>query len=162
MKKNVLIILGIIVGIVLIVGGGTAFWFYTNHISYQKLTSKINEDYDFDISYETEEDGYNYSGSYSKNNNILTYIDDNIEEQSLKFNLYEAVLNEIPYQKYYNKEKLFKGTFSLSTLKQDKELAKILPSDNDFNCEFEITDTYVSHIECEGDSDFSISFFYED
>ena len=95
MKKNVFIILGIILVLVLVAGGGTAFWFYSTHISYQKLASKMNENYDFDISYEAEEDGYSYSGSYEQNNNKLTYIDDNIEEQSLNVNLYEAVLNVI-------------------------------------------------------------------
>ncbi len=159
MKKNVFIILGIILVLVLVAGGGTAFWFYSTHISYQKLASKMNENYDFDISYEAEEDGYSYSGSYEQNNNKLTYIDDNIEEQSLNVNLYEAVLNEIPKQKYYNKDKTFTGSFSLVSLKQNKDLAKLLPSDNSFTCEFEITDTYLSNIECEGDSNFSISFF---
>ena len=91
--------------------------------------------------------------------NKLTYIDDNIEEQSLNVNLYEAVLNEIPKQKYYNKDKTFTGSFSLVSLKQNKDLSKLLPSDNSFTCEFEITDTYLSNIECEGDSNFSISFF---
>ncbi len=159
MKKNVFIILGIILVLVLVAGGGTAFWFYSTHISYQKLASKMNENYDFDISYEAEEDGYSYSGSYEQNNNKLTYIDDNIEEQSLNVNLYEAVLNEIPKQKYYNKDKTFTGSFSLVSLKQNKDLSKLLPSDNSFTCEFEITDTYLSNIECEGDSNFSISFF---
>lgn len=159
MKKNVFIILGIILVLVLVAGGGTAFWFYSTHISYQKLASKMNENYDFDISYEVEEDGYSYSGSYEQNNNKLTYIDDNIEEQSLNVNLYEAVLNEIPKQKYYNKDKTFTGSFSLVYLKQNKDLSKLLPSDNSFTCEFEITDTYLSNIECEGDSNFSISFF---
>lgn len=159
MKKNVFIILGIILVLVLVAGGGTAFWFYSTHISYQKLASKMNENYDFDISYENEEDGYSYSGSYDQNNNILTYIDDNIEEQSLNVNLYETVLNEIPQQKYYNKDKTFTGSFSLVSLKQNKDLSKLLPSDNSFTCEFEITDTYLSNIECEGDSNFSISFF---
>ena len=162
MKKNVLIILGIILGIILLTSGGTIFWLYSNHISYQKLVSRTHENYDFDISYETEEEGYSYFGSYNQNNNILTYIDDNIEERSLNFNLYEAVLNEIPKQKYYNKNKTFTGSFSLVSLKQNKDISKLLPTDNNFNCEFEITDTYVSHIECEGDSNFSISFFYED
>lgn len=159
MKKNEFIILGIILVLVLVAGGGTAFWFYSTHISYQKLASKMNENYDFDISYEAEEDGYSYSGSYEQNNNKLTYIDDNIEEQSLNVNLYEAVLNEIPKQKYYNKDKTFTGSFSLVSLKQNKDLSKLLPSDNSFTCEFEITDTYLSNIECEGDSNFSISFF---
>lgn len=159
MKKNVFIILGIILVLVLVAGGGTAFWFYSTHISYQKLASKMNENYDFDISYEAEEDGYSYSGSYEQNNNKLTYIDDNIEEQSLNVNLYEAVLNEIPKQKYYNKDKTFTGSFSLVSLKQNKDFSKLLPSDNSFTCEFEITDTYLSNIECEGDSNFSISFF---
>lgn len=159
MKKNVFIILGIILVLVLVAGGGTAFWFYSTHISYQKLASKMNENYDFDISYEAEEDGYSYSGSYEQNNNKLTYIDDNIEKQSLNVNLYEAVLNEIPKQKYYNKDKTFTGSFSLVSLKQNKDLSKLLPSDNSFTCEFEITDTYLSNIECEGDSNFSISFF---
>ena len=159
MKKNVFIILGIILVFVLVAGGGTAFWFYSTHISYQKLASKMNENYDFDISYEAEEDGYSYSGSYEQNNNKLTYIDDNIEEQSLNVNIYEAVLNEIPKQKYYNKDKTFTGSFSLVSLKQNKDLSKLLPSDNSFTCEFEITDTYLSNIECEGDSNFSISFF---
>lgn len=159
MKKNEFIILGIILVLVLVAGGGTAFWFYSTHISYQKLASKMNENYDFDISYEAEEDGYSYSGSYEQNNNTLTYIDDNIEEQSLNVNLYEAVLNEIPKQKYYNKDKTFTGSFSLVSLKQNKDFSKLLPSDNSFNCEFEITDTYLSNIECEGDSNFSISFF---
>ena len=162
MKKNVFIILGIILVLVLIAGGGTAFWFYSTHISYQKLASKMNENYDFDISYETEENGYSYSGSYNSNSNTLTYLDNNNEEQSLNINLYEYILNEIPHQKYYKKDKMFTGSFNITSLKQNSELAKFLPEKNNLTCEFEITDNYLSSILCDDDSNFSISFFSND
>ncbi len=159
MKKKTFIILGIVLAVILIVCGVTVVWFYSQHVSYKSLMAFTKTNYDFDITYEDKENIHSHFGSYILDSNMATIVDDDMNEHQLSFNLYDAVLKGIPYQKYYNKKETFTGSFDITSLKQNDDLAKFLPKNNNYTCEFEITDNYLSSISCDDDSYLSISFF---
>ena len=159
MKKKTFIILGIGLAVILIVCGVTVVWFYSQHVSYKSLMAFAKTNYDFDITYEDKENVHSHFGNYILDSNMATIIDDEMNEQQLSLNLYEVVLKAIPYQKYYKKNEILTGSFDVTSLKQNNDIVKFLPKANNFTCEFEITDNYLSSISCDDDSYLSISFF---
>jgi len=162
MKKNILIVLGIIL-IGIVIGLCLYFFLPNDRLDYDKLLEAGHKNYEVDIMFNNEDNGLSFWGNYNSETNRLELEDDIATTYQITGNIYEAWVKKMDNKEYKNGT-MFKSMINLQQIYNEyPEFELFLKEKNAALCEYEIDDNRIYSISCDSnEKNITISFDFKD
>ena len=135
--------------------------FFFNKIFYQDILNGVTEAYDFTLNICTNDDEWDYTGSYNVNNQKLIIIDENECMSELTENLYQKMIEYIP-KKIYEEEQILSITVDFSEfISKNFAFQNYFKLNNVMLCNFELYSKRLYSISCDNEEEsFSLYFYF--